>query len=109
MRSLDAQKTQIVVTVSPGQLAGERDRLTSACSIRLTISSMSSVTCTRSMSVGAIVPAVTNVSRSQSIRPFQYDELYRTTGNDVTLRVCTKVSDSNNSSKVPYPPGKTTN
>ena len=58
------------------------------------------------MSEALIVPAGTSVSRIQLIRPLQYAELYRTTGNDVTLRVCTNVSDSNSSSNVPKPPGK---
>src|SRR5450631_74666 len=75
----------------------------------LTISSTSSVTCTRSMSVAAMVPAGTSVARIQSSSPFQYDERYKMTGNEVTLRVCTNVSDSNSSSNVPNPPGKTTN
>ena len=32
-----------------------------------------------------------------------------TIGKDVTLRVCTSVSASNSSSRVPNPPGRTTN
>lgn len=41
--------------------------------------------------------------------PRQYSVPMSTTGNRVTLPVCTSVSASNSSSMVPNPPGSTTN
>ena len=46
--------------------------------------------------------------RSQSSSPAQYSEPMSTTGNEVTFRVCTSVSASKSSSKVPSPPGRAT-
>ncbi|CAM5197733.1 hypothetical protein LSPH26S_02208 [Lysinibacillus sphaericus] len=42
-------------------------------------------------------------------RPFQYSVPKRTIGKRVTLRVWTRVSASKSSSRVPSPPGRTTN
>src|SRR5437868_13441982 len=109
MRSLDEQKTQMLVMASPRHPFAIVARSSSARTISSTISSMSSVTCMSSTSAGAIVPADTSVVRTQSSSPFQYNERYKITGNEVTLRVCTNVSDSKSSSSVPKPPGNTTN
>ena len=49
------------------------------------------------------------VDHSQVSRPDQYSRPIRTTGKRVTLEVCTRVSASNSSSRVPNPPGRTTN
>jgi hypothetical protein len=68
-----------------------------------------SVTRIRSRSAAATLPSVTTVCRIQSISPDQYRVPSRITGNLVTLRVCTRVSASNSSSRVPKPPGRITN
>ena len=49
------------------------------------------------------------MSRSQPSSGCQNSLPIRITGNWLTLRVCTSVSDSNSSSRVPKPPGRMTN
>ena len=60
-----------------------------------------------SRSASEILPSASTVARSQSTSPDQYAVPTSTTGNDVTFWVCTSVSASNSSSKVPKPPGST--
>src|SRR5581483_7763857 len=71
-------------------------------------SSTSSVTWISSGSARDALPSETTACRSQSSRPLQYALPKSTTGKRVTLRVCTRVSASNSSSRVPKPPGSTT-
>lgn len=61
-----------------------------------------------SRSAGEALPWATTAPRSQSTSPPQYSLPKSTTGNLVTLRVCTRVSASKSSSRVPKPPGSTT-
>ena len=77
--------------------------------MKSTASLGSSVTCTRSRSRIEIRPVVAMVDHSQVSSPDQYSRPIRTTGNRVTFEVCTRVSASNSSSRVPNPPGRTTN
>ena len=70
---------------------------------------MSSVTVISSRSAALIVPVSASVVRIQASSPAQYSVPNRITGNRVTLRVCTSVSASNSSSRVPKPPGRITN
>ena len=71
-------------------------------------SSTSSVSRNSSTSSTEIVAFSISVDRIQSSRPPQYSVPNRITGNRVTLRVCTRVSASNSSSRVPKPPGRIT-
>src|SRR5699024_10840768 len=72
-------------------------------------SSAVSTTRIRSMSSGFAIPPSTTAVRSQSSRPCQYSRPTSTTGNRSILWVCIRKSASNSSSKVPRPPGMTTN
>ncbi|MNH39803.1 hypothetical protein D3C79_1010250 [compost metagenome] len=58
------------------------------------------------MSLAEIVPS--SISRSKLISFFQNAVPNRMTGTGRVLRVCTRVSTSNSSSRVPKPPGKAT-
>src|SRR6478609_745000 len=80
----------------------------SAATIAATASSTSSVTVSRSRSRRLIVPASAAVPRSQSSNPPQYSDPISTIGKLVTFWVCTRVTASNSSSRVPNPPGSTT-
>src|SRR5262252_5624080 len=61
-----------------------------------------------SRSSTAIIFSRKSVSPIQSSNPFQYSRLTRITGNGLILRVWISVIASNNSSRVPKPPGKMT-
>jgi hypothetical protein len=84
-------------------------RAVSAARTTDSTSSTSSVTVIRSRSAALMVPVPASVVRIQASRPDQYSVPNRTTGNRVTFRVCTRVSASNSSSRVPKPPGRITN
>src|SRR3954447_16058000 len=83
-------------------------RAESAAWITARTSAMSSVTVIRSRSAALIVPVSASVPRTQSMSPDQYAVPKRITGKRVTLRVCTRVSASKSSSRVPKPPGRIT-
>src|SRR3954451_19678836 len=84
-------------------------RALSAAWITDMTSPMSSVTVIRSRSAALMVPVWASVERIQASRPAQYSVPNRITGKRVTFRVCTSVSASNSSSRVPNPPGRMTN
>src|SRR3954453_977932 len=94
-----------------GTMGGARpgERLCSARSMMCTASSTSAVSCSRSRSATLILWSLSIVVRSHSRSPVQYAVPNSTTGNDVTLPVCTSVNASNSSSIVPKPPGMTMN
>src|SRR3954465_6409006 len=73
------------------------------------MSSTSSVTCSSFRSGALMLPASHTVFSIQSASPPQYSVPSSTTGNLVTFLVCTRVSASNSSSRVPNPPGRHTN
>ena len=68
-----------------------------------------SVSSNSARSFSAILPSASTRSRSHWTSPPQYSVPTSTTGNEVTFRVCTRQSASNNSSNVPKPPGSTMN
>jgi len=74
-----------------------------------TTSSGSSATLISASSACPILPSASTVSCSQASSPDQYDRPTSTIGNLVILPVATRVSASNSSSMLPYPPGITTN
>ncbi len=95
-RLLSAQRVVLVAAVC---LADDPDRL---------VDTVGAPTADRGPTRRSSRPAPAS-PRIQSTSPDQYSVPNSTIGNRVILRVCTRVSASNSSSRVPKPPGRQTN